>query len=115
MFNTLWRAISHFIDPVTKQKVGGCEGPLLRPLVGMLWPFTVDCASGHCIDSFAQHMGGGRPACGWCGTLHPAVREVCTVAHSSVARCPLPPFLQIHFVNFHAKKDNSKLEALLAR
>ncbi|KAI7844799.1 hypothetical protein COHA_001679 [Chlorella ohadii] len=41
VFNTLWRAISHFIDPVTKQK--------------------------------------------------------------------------IHFVNFHAKKDNSKLEALLAR
>ena len=22
VFNTLWRAISHFIDPVTKQKVG---------------------------------------------------------------------------------------------
>lgn len=23
VFSTLWRAISHFIDPVTKQKVGG--------------------------------------------------------------------------------------------
>lgn len=28
VFNTLWRAISRFIDPVTKQKVGGCEALL---------------------------------------------------------------------------------------
>ena len=26
VFNTLWRAISHFIDPVTKQKVGAGAG-----------------------------------------------------------------------------------------
>ena len=41
-------------------------------IFGMLWPFSVDWASGHCIDSLAQHMAGARPACGWCGTLHPA-------------------------------------------
>ena len=32
VFNTLWRAISHFIDPVTKQKVRLCWPPLMAPV-----------------------------------------------------------------------------------
>ncbi len=60
--------------------------------------------------------------CCWLGrqVVHKAERPTaCICMHRAIPTsvlCLLPPSSpQIHFVNFHAKKDNSKLEALLAR
>lgn len=93
VFNTLWRAISHFIDPVTKQKV--------RRSIGLLCRYWV------ALSATARRA----------ATRSRRISELATwTATPSLTPTHPPRYpIQIHFVNYNKKGDNSKLETLLAR
>ena len=102
VFNTLWRAISRFIDPVTKQKVRARVASRLLPLAR--------CSRRRQPSlSMPQSCTQALPVL--VGLTYPGYHYL---IHSPVCHsCPANP--QIHFVDFKSKKDNGKLEGLLAR